>query len=106
MWPFINVHYAGNGVLIGEYDAPDFVDVLMNRFVEDEMFEKEVVEARRKVRAELLRDMSSENPGYDSYEQHGRSNDNFGTPSGEPLPYIEPTPQTEDGYVGLMKPLA
>lgn len=87
-------------------DAPDFVDVLMNRFVEDELFEKEVVEARRKVRAELLRSMSSKNPGYDSYEEYGRSNDNFGAHSEEPLPYIEPTPQTEDGYVGLMKPLA
>lgn len=78
----------------------------MNRFVEDEMFEKEVVEARRKVRAELLRDMSSKNPGYDSYEQSGRSNDDFGSPSGEPLPYIEPTMQTDEGYVGLMPPLA
>lgn len=79
----------------------------MNYFIEDNMHEKEYLEARDKARAALLRDMSSENPGYDSYEDYGRSNDDFGPPvSREPLPYIEPTQQTEDGYVGLMPPLA
>lgn len=78
----------------------------MNFFVEDELFEKEVVEARSKLRAELLRNMSSENPGYDSTEDYGSSNDSYGAYSGEPLPYIPPTEQTEDGYVGMLPPLA
>lgn len=106
VWPFINGHHARKGVLIGELPSDVFVDALMDFFVEDSMHEKEKLEARDKARAELLRSMSSENPGYDSYEDYGRSNDNFGAYSEEPLPYIEPTMQTDEGYVGLMPPLA
>lgn len=72
----------------------------MDLWVEDEMFEEEYVKARRTARSQLMRRMSGENQGYDSTEEHGRSND-----SDEPLPYLEPTEQTEDGYLGLMPPM-
>lgn len=91
---------------LGLYEASLYVDTLMDLWVEDEMFEEEYVKARRSARAQLLREMTSENPGYDSTEQYGRSNDNFGAYSEEPLPYIPPTEQTEDGYIGLMPPMA
>jgi hypothetical protein len=106
IWPFIDGHFMGKGIDLEAMPGPRMVHVLMNFFVEDAMFEKEHLEARDRARAHMLRDMSSENPGYDRYEQQGRSNDDFGAPSGEPLPYIEPTPQTEDGYVGLLPPMA
>lgn len=92
-------------MIIGELPSDVFVDALMDFFIEDSMHEKEFLEARDKARAGLLRSMSSDNPGYDSYEDYGSSNDNFGAPSGEPLPYLQPTQQTEDGYVGLLPPL-
>jgi hypothetical protein len=96
----------GVGIDLEEMPGPRLVHVLMNYFIEDGMHEKEQLDVRDRARAELLRNMSSEKPGYDRYEQSGRSNDDFGAPSGEPLPYIPPTEQTEDGYVGLMPPLA
>ena len=96
------------GIDLEEMPAPRLIHVLMNFFIEDGMLEKDHLEARDKARAQLLISMSSENPGYDSTEEeyYGRSNDIHGGASSEPLPFIPLTEQTEDGYVGLLPPLA
>ena len=107
IWPFLRGKFAReSGEDLGLLESSLFVDALMDLFVEDEMFEEEIVKARRNLRAHLLREMSSSNPGYDSTEHHGRSNDNYGAYSEEPLPYLPPTEQTEDGYIGLAAPLS
>lgn len=68
---------------------------------------KEVIEGRDKARARLLRVFEGKNPGYDSTNEfdYGSSNDNVGPTSDAPLPYIPPTDQTDDGYVGLDPPM-
>lgn len=69
---------------------------------QDNMHEKEMQEHLQKVRGELL----SHWYGYDRTEQYGMSNDSLGpATSDEPLPYIPPTPETEDGFVGLDPPM-
>ncbi len=84
--------------------AQQAVHFFMSFYVDDNFIEH--LEHRDKARAAILREMSTPVVGYDYTEDFGRSNDNFGARSNKPLPYIKPTPQTEDGYVGLMPPLA
>lgn len=73
--------------------------------VEDRMFE--YTKERDEARATVLRSLTKNSSDYSSLESYGRSNDNFAPHTGTeaPLPYIEPTRQTDDGYEGLMPPL-
>lgn len=96
----------GRGIDLEKMPGARLVHVLMNFFIEDSMLEKDHLDARDRSRAQLLHSMTDKNPGYDSYEQTGRFSDNYGAYSEEPLPYIPPTEQTEDGYVGMLPPLA
>jgi hypothetical protein len=86
--------------MMRKVDAAECVNLLMTLYVEDMLGEDEFVKQRDQTRAAMLRHMSNTNPGYDSTETYGRSNDS------EPLPYIEPTAQTDDGYIGLLPPLS
>ncbi len=89
------------GCHLSDLWAPDFVDVLVQLNVEDQMYEKEMSEHIAKVRGELLERLNR----YDSTESYGMTNDNIGPTSDEPLPYIPPTVETDDGFVGLDPPM-
>ena len=98
-----------SGLDMEELDARRFMHVIAELFINDGIGpypdNPEVIKARDKARARVLRILGGEDPGYDSYEQYGSSNDDYGHPSDKPLPFIPPTEQTDDGYVGLDPPL-
>lgn len=101
-WPFVNGKALLQGCQLRDLWAPDFVDVLIELYTQDQMYEKEMAEHLQKVRGELLGRLN----GYDSTSnEYGSSNDDFGTHSEEPLPYIPPTEETPDGFVGLDPPM-
>lgn len=104
-WPFINGKALLMGCKLKKLEAPDFVDVLMEMNVQESMHEEEVVKHVEKRRSQLLQRARTTDFDYDSNESYGRSNDTFGPTSDEPLPYIAPTEQTEEGYLGLDAPM-
>lgn len=110
MWPFLDGHVLiTSGVDLETLEARRFIHAIAELFIQDGIGpapeHKEIIEGRDRARAKLLRLLSDEEPGYDYTESYGSSNDSYGPTSDAPLPYLTPTDQTEDGYVGLDPPL-
>jgi hypothetical protein len=99
---FLDGKLLANGVDAEALPADRFMNLVAQVYLEDGMLEKEVRDARDEARMKLYRVYN----GLGTKDQYGRSNDEAGDPeSREPLPYIEPTEQTELGFVGLDAPL-
>lgn len=90
------------GVDLENLWAPRFIHAVCELYVQDSMYEKEMLQHRDALRVTILRQTES----YNSDEQFGMSNDDRGhTPMG-PLPNLPPlTEMTTDGYVGLDPPV-
>lgn len=95
-----------NGVDLEAMDSRRMFNCLMQMFVEDGM--DEYGEHRSTQRGVIMSEFGEHatTRAYNETESYGRSNDTHGGATSAPLPYIPPTAQTEDGYIGLMPPLA
>lgn len=99
IWTFINGKALLTGCNLGELWDRDFIDVMSEMFIQDGMIEH--AKERDQARAALL----SKSRDYNSTESYGMTNDDAGYQSDGPLPYLEPTEQSADGYAGLDPPL-
>lgn len=98
---FLDGKCLANGVDLEALEASRFMHVLAYLIVEEGLVEKEVSEAREKLRTDVHK-VYNQNTVNNLY---GRSNDEAGDPmSREPLPYIEPTQETDFGFAGLDAP--
>lgn len=83
--------------------ADRFMHLLAHLIVEEGLVEKELKEAREKSRTHIFKVYNVNNQAVNKL--YGRSNDEAGdSMSREPLPYIEPTEETEFGFSGLDAP--
>ena len=104
MWPFINAHYLGNGVNIKRLSSEDFVSVLENYWIEDNIRHIDDPEhqynEKERLRAEFIKYNRTSNVNANE------ENDTSAEDSSAPVRYLEEVtdfgglPGLEDGFLG------